>query len=53
MRRAVGIPEREGTVGRMASLMDLPIRTEVAPIDITVDRRTELRSVERRIEGRP
>ena len=53
MRRAVGIPEREGTISRMTSLMNLPIRTEVTPIDVTVDRRTELRSVERRIEGRP
>ena len=48
----VGIPEREGAVGRTLALMHLAVCSEVAPINVAVERGADLRTIECRVEGR-
>ena len=50
MSRTIGIPEGEGAVGLVLRLVDLTIRPQVAPVDIAVDGRADLRAVEGGIE---
>ena len=52
MSCSVSIPKREGAVGRTLALMHLAVCSEVAPIDVAVERGADLRTIECRVEGR-